>query len=454
MPRFTFLETIREYGQEQLAAHDDEREVRTRQAMWCLELLHQAWTAPSADPIPPDVLDRVEADLGNIRAALAWFESSGDSTSLLALAGLVAPFWVLRSYRAEGRSWLERGLRMPDADQTSPAVRARAWHGAASLARTQDDRAQAIVFCERGLALYRELGDTLGTAASLNLLGVLARAAGDFAQSTARCDESLALFERIGDLSWISLLQCNLGVLAIWQGDLTRARELLDAALSGYRGLGNQWGTAFTLQALGVVAGEEGDARRAAALLRDSLLLAQGIGAKESQLDAIAGIAALLASQVDADPAARLLGAVEANCQAIQYAFEAPEAQRYAAAGATAQAALGPEGFAAAWAIGHALPLEAAVAEADTQAGRIASGGGTAIDSETGNSVDTALSGLTPREIEVLRLLTGGLTDREIGETLFISHRTAMRHVANILAKLDVNSRTAAAAYAHRRGVS
>jgi DNA-binding CsgD family transcriptional regulator len=61
-----------------------------------------------------------------------------------------------------------------------------------------------------------------------------------------------------------------------------------------------------------------------------------------------------------------------------------------------------------------------------------------------------APGGLTPREVEVLRLVAEGKSDREIGEALFISHRTVMRHVSNILGKLDVDSRAAAAAFAVR----
>jgi DNA-binding CsgD family transcriptional regulator len=57
---------------------------------------------------------------------------------------------------------------------------------------------------------------------------------------------------------------------------------------------------------------------------------------------------------------------------------------------------------------------------------------------------------LTPRELEVLRLLAEGKSDREIAEALFISHHTVMNHVSRILGKLDVGSRTAAAAYALR----
>ena len=60
---------------------------------------------------------------------------------------------------------------------------------------------------------------------------------------------------------------------------------------------------------------------------------------------------------------------------------------------------------------------------------------------------------LTPREREVLELVAQGRTDRQIGEHLFISHRTAERHVSNLLAKLDACSRAEIAAIAHRSGL-
>ena len=61
---------------------------------------------------------------------------------------------------------------------------------------------------------------------------------------------------------------------------------------------------------------------------------------------------------------------------------------------------------------------------------------------------------LTGRELEVLRWLADGLTDREIGEALFISPRTVARHLHSIYQKLDVSSRSAATAFAHRNGVA
>jgi DNA-binding CsgD family transcriptional regulator/tetratricopeptide (TPR) repeat protein len=61
--------------------------------------------------------------------------------------------------------------------------------------------------------------------------------------------------------------------------------------------------------------------------------------------------------------------------------------------------------------------------------------------------------GLTPRERDVLALVARGATNRAIGEQLFMAEKTASVHVSRILAKLDVRSRTEAAAVAHRLGL-
>jgi ATP/maltotriose-dependent transcriptional regulator MalT len=63
------------------------------------------------------------------------------------------------------------------------------------------------------------------------------------------------------------------------------------------------------------------------------------------------------------------------------------------------------------------------------------------------------LPAVTPREREVLGLLAKGLTNRQIAESLTVSEHTVHRHVTNILRKLDLPSRTAAAAHAVRSGL-
>ena len=98
------------------------------------------------------------------------------------------------------------------------------------------------------------------------------------------------------------------------------------------------------------------------------------------------------------------------------------------------------------WEAGRALPLERAVTE-------VVAALAEAVDGEHPAS-EAGPAGLTAREAEVLRLLVAGLTDREIGERLFVSPRTASRHVGAVLAKLGAASRTEAAALAVRDGLA
>ena len=62
--------------------------------------------------------------------------------------------------------------------------------------------------------------------------------------------------------------------------------------------------------------------------------------------------------------------------------------------------------------------------------------------------------GLTPREAEILAAVAEGLSNREVAGRLVISEKTVARHLANVFAKLDVSSRTAAAAWAHQHGIA
>ncbi len=60
---------------------------------------------------------------------------------------------------------------------------------------------------------------------------------------------------------------------------------------------------------------------------------------------------------------------------------------------------------------------------------------------------------LTPREIEVLQLISDGLVNREIGQRLFLSEETVKSHVRHLLAKLQARSRAHAVAVGFRRGI-
>ena len=113
-------------------------------------------------------------------------------------------------------------------------------------------------------------------------------------------------------------------------------------------------------------------------------------------------------------------------------------------------ASLGEAAFAAAWESGRALSLEQAVAEAIAVAAELEAGG---MEGAVPMPPADWTAGLTPRETEVLRLLARHLTDKEIAAALSLSPRTVMHHVSSLLAKLGVETRREAAAWAARHGL-
>jgi DNA-binding NarL/FixJ family response regulator len=135
--------------------------------------------------------------------------------------------------------------------------------------------------------------------------------------------------------------------------------------------------------------------------------------------------------------------------------MHAPEVEAdHEAAVAAARAALGEAAFAAAWAAGQAMTPEQAAAEALAAEEPVATGTGvppaTAPGPPTPARQTARPAGLTAREVEVLRLLAQGKTDRQIAGELIISEKTVGRHLEHVYAKLGVASRTAATALALR----
>jgi DNA-binding NarL/FixJ family response regulator len=228
-------------------------------------------------------------------------------------------------------------------------------------------------------------------------------------------------------------------------GDAPGAVSLLDEALELYRQIGSPWGIAMTLGQRAHTARLLGDPALAARLFAESIAAAEEIGIARIVMGAVAGLAGVALASGQPERAVRLLSAVEAarETSGVGRISHAPYAERFAA---DARATLGEPAFAAAWKQGQAVSFEHARADALA----LASSAG-----EQPPPVDSDASGfgLTPRELDVLRLLVEGRSDREIGEALFIGTRTVQTHVSNLFAKLGVNARAEAAAVAVRRGL-
>ncbi len=169
-PRFSMLETIREYALEQLVASGEETALRRRHADWCLALAEQTWAAITSSANAERPLTRLEADHDNLRAALAWLEDAGATEEGLRLAGALSWFWYFRDHWGEGRAWLGRTLARGAG--ASAAARVRALFGSALLAHYLGEEQPAVALAERSLALAQDLGDPQGIGGALFLLGV------------------------------------------------------------------------------------------------------------------------------------------------------------------------------------------------------------------------------------------------------------------------------------------
>jgi DNA-binding CsgD family transcriptional regulator len=185
-----------------------------------------------------------------------------------------------------------------------------------------------------------------------------------------------------------------------------------------------------------------GQTTAALAALHEALALYVASQDLEGIARCLANVAVLATTTRQWRAAACFWGAVTTMSETLGYGFREPEAPRYAAAERETRHALGN-----AFAKHHARGRAWSIAEAVEQATLLDVAGRTSAASAAADD-----SGLTPRELEVLALVAAGCSDREIASRLFISRHTATTHVGNILLKLDVTTRAAAAARAVQAG--
>jgi non-specific serine/threonine protein kinase len=443
-PRYQMLETVRAFALEELAARGEEDPVRQAHAAWFLALAETDEAGNWSGSKQTWWLDRLEADLPNLRAALAWFAECDDADAGARLAAALWGYWHLRSLRAEGRAWLERALaRGISSDRT----RARVLLALGELyTMASGERATALL--AQGLELSRGLADARLMADAVFLLGNDARDRGDLGQAMPLLAEAAALATECGDLPLAALAKQQLGVAVFYASGPEDAASLVAEALALHRRQDDAYGIACALLVLGWIAAQDRDRATAAARYADSLALWEQLGTLEGVVDVLQGVAELAGIAGNPEPAARLFGAADALAEELGYIVPVLERERYARARTGLRAALGGAGLDAAWAAGLAIPTEQAVAEARALLTAMVEPA-----PATGPAPEVTAGGLTARELEVLRLVVAGRSNPEIAAALFLSRRTVTTHFTHIFAKLGVAGRAEAAVLAVRRGL-
>ncbi|HZB22495.1 MAG TPA: BTAD domain-containing putative transcriptional regulator [Gaiellaceae bacterium] len=269
-PRLTMLETIREFAAERLHISGDADDRRAEHARYFLATAEAA--EPELPSSPGELLDRLELDHANIRAAFDSFMANAEHDHALRLAGAIWRFWYLRGHLSEGRHRLETALA---ADATPTLGRAKSLNGAAAMAINSGDGTAARGYAEQALDLHRRLGDEVGAAyAAFMLANTLA----DVERARTLYEQSIDVFARNAADEWTLLATRHLAYLEDELGDRERARALHEDNLARARTAGSARFAASSLSALGRYALEDDRVDEAVELLRESVVLHRELG--------------------------------------------------------------------------------------------------------------------------------------------------------------------------------
>jgi len=260
-PRFTMLETIREYAVERSIERGRRDALRKAHA----EAFADVAATAAGEVMGHDKrrwLDRLEEDHDNLRAAIAWAVEMAHTELALRLTSSLWRFWQMRGYLAEGLERLEQALAMPPS-LDGAALRADALDAAAGVTYWQADADQSRAYYEQEIEIRKALGDRGGLAGALYGISFTwsIRHPLEFDPESAQkaaetLDQALEIYRELGDEGGIGRCEWALANILYSDFKLDEAIEHATKALEVFERMGDDfmigWST-FTM-ALGAVA--------------------------------------------------------------------------------------------------------------------------------------------------------------------------------------------------------
>ncbi len=271
-PRFRMLEIVRDYASEQLDERGETKAYRDRHVSYYLTVAEELdGQETEADHLP--LLNRLEEDLDNLRAALAWTTHSGQSVVGLRLSVALERFWIASARITEGRKLLEDHLAALGTESSAPALRARALRVIGRFTFFAWDHRLSIQLLEESLTLYRALGDDGGTIETLGWLGKSYFALGETDLAVPLYEERLELARQSASPADLARCLYDLVWAEARRNNVERVEALAEESLALFRTLGDMTGTANVLAEIGYVAHYAGETGRAIQLFQESLFL-------------------------------------------------------------------------------------------------------------------------------------------------------------------------------------
>jgi len=482
---YRLLETVRQYGREKLEKAGESARIERRHFDYYLQFIQKARPEDGQQVL---WLHHIEQVYENLRAAFAWALNRELWEPAMLLAARLWPFWDISGRAAEGCAWLKDALQhTPQVGQSMACGQALLACGGLAMQLSDYTLAQSCL--AESLAIFRAHNDARWLALALSSFGKYLLDIRDFARGRVFLEESLTICEQTGDHACLALTLARLGWVAFADGKYQQAREQFVSSLALSRTLGDAFNAATTLNYLGELSRFEGDfeqaepfyqeawqiylelghAPRAAMALsnlaevaraRGDLMRAMALateamltylrrhGSKEHIYSDLITFGSIAQEMGEPQLTARLYGAAETLRETYGVSLNLTDQAQYNRDLAALRQKLDAVTFNEVWQAGRALSLNQAIAliEAFQHSHQTIPETRPPVPSPSLPPASPKYPhDLTPRELEVLRLLAEGLTNKQIAERLVISPKTVDRHAESILSKLGVHSRTAAA---------
>ena len=373
-PRFTLLDTVREYTLERLRATDAWAEVHQRHASY-----FQALAEPRDDELQGTGqlawLDRLETRHPDLVAALSWLVDTHQIGPAVRFVWATWRFWWLHGHAAE----LSRhtGKILAGCARLAPHDKALALAGSAFIMLAGGDHDQAEPLFEQSLPLFRQAGDSLGAGLTANVLGHLRALRHDDGAARELLNDTLSRLtadcgprtgaDRVQHLLDLATADNFLGQVQLRSGDHEGAAGLFRDGLAAARSAPDRFTILISLYDLALCHQAQGDLTQAAALLTEGLSLADEAGDRPSMAYYLEALAALASAQDRPACAVSLLSASAALLQASGRGWlhaYVPRAAHGESALAVLRGRTGRARFQRAWERGRAMEGTAAVRHA------------------------------------------------------------------------------------------
>ena len=445
--RYVLLESMREYARERLVEAGELEDAERRRALSYVARAEQA-EPELTGPKQGVWFNRMEWGHDDVRATLRWLLHHDEGERALRLATALGYFWEVRGYTAEGRRWLEETLaRAPEAD---PGLRARglSWLGFLLIWSADEPDYPRAVLTE-ALELARSVQDRETIARSLMHLGVLDHLIEQWDRSRRELDEAMTYWRAAGNTWGIASTLLYCGGIELRQEHYQEATGLLEDSLARFRAMNDGSALLWVLFSLAYTAGEQGDLPGAVSYLQELLQLSEETQNRRHLYLCGLGVLYRLREHGDPEQLARLVGVMHQlrEMMGIGWGKIVSAAIPFLPIASEALCSrLGQETFEAALTQGRALsfPQMAAligdVLDAAAQQ-----------DASEKAAHEEGSAFLSPRELQVVRMVAEGLTNKEIARRLILSEYTIKSHVTSLFNKLGVDSRAQAVAIAAQR---